>query len=432
MPPGGLARNASLRGVSAYSGQSVLDQFNSNASSQETLTTLAADTGGRAFLDSNDFNQVFTRVQADTSAYYMLGYRSTNPAMDGKFRRIKVQVNRPDVKIEYRAGYYGPKNFQHFNREDKEQQLDEELASELPNTDVAVYISAAYFRVEENRYYIPVSLVVPGSQIPFTKASDKDKATIDIVGVVRNELNMPIGNVRETVKLNIDESQQVRRKNVQYNTGFVLSPGTYRVKFVVRENQTGRLGSFESTITVPDLKKVPLKLSSIVMGNQRASASSKRGNPNPLVRDGNELIPNITHVFSPDQHLYMQFEVYDPAREKKEAAVAAAANDKDKAKTEKAPKNAVHVLTSIQFLQGKAKAYETPLVEAREINAPDRKAAVFQFDVPLSQLRPGLYVCQVNVIDDAAGNFSFPRIPILIKTQTTQTTNTAAASALTQ
>src|SRR5262249_31097783 len=262
----------SLRGVSAYSGQSVLDQFNSNASSQETLTTLAADTGGKAFLDSNDFNQVFTRVQADTSAYYMLGYRRTNPAMDGKFRRIKVQVNRPDVKIEYRAGYYGPKDFQHFNREDKDQQLDEEMASELPNTDVAVYVSAAYFRVEENRYYIPVSLVVPGSQIPFTKASDKDKATIDIVGVVRNEMNMPIGNVRETIKLNIDESQQVRRKNVQYNTGFVLSPGTYRIKFVVRENQTGRLGSFESTITVPDLKKVPLKLSSIVMGNQRASA----------------------------------------------------------------------------------------------------------------------------------------------------------------
>src|SRR5262249_113344 len=136
MPPGGLARNASLRGVSAYSGQSVLDQFNSNATRQEMLRTLTADTARKAFLATNDFNQAFTRVQDDTSAYYMLGYRSTNPAMDGKFRRIKVQVNRPDVKIEYRAGYYGPKDFQHFNREDKEQQLDEELASELPNTDV--------------------------------------------------------------------------------------------------------------------------------------------------------------------------------------------------------------------------------------------------------------------------------------------------------
>jgi VWFA-related protein len=429
MPPGGLARNASVRGVSAYSGQSVLDQFNSNASTQETLTTLAADTGGKAFLDSNDFNQVFTKVQDDTSSYYVLGYRSNNPAMDGRFRRIKVQVNRSDVKLEYRSGYYAPKDYQHFNREDKEQQMQDEIASELTTTDVAVYVSAAYFRLDDSHYYIPVSLIVPGSQIPFTNAANKDKATIDIIGTARNELNMPIGNVRETVKLNIDESQQVRRKNVQYNTGFVLAPGVYKIKFVVRENQTGRLGSFESTINVPDLKKAPLKLSSIVLSNQRAAAS-KHSNQNPLVRDGSELIPNITHVFSPDQHLYMQFEVYDPAREKKEALAASAANN-GQAKNNpppKQPKNPVHVLTNIVFLQGKVKAYETPLVEAREINAPERKAAVFQLDVPLAQLKPGLYTCQVNVIDDAAGSFSFPRIPILIRLPASQQTASAMPS----
>jgi hypothetical protein len=341
--------------------------------------------------------------------------------MDGRFRRIKVQVNRSDVKLEYRSGYYAPKDYQHFNREDKEQQMQDEIASELTSTDVAVYVSAAYFRLDDNRYYIPVSLIVPGSQIPFTNAANKDKATIDIIGTARNELNMSIGNVRETVKLNIDESQQVRRKNVQYNTGFVLAPGVYKIKFVVRENQTGRLGSFESTINVPDLKKAPLKLSSIVLSNQRAAAS-KHSNQNPLVRDGSELIPNITHVFSPDQHLYMQFEVYDPAREKKEALAASAANN-GQAKNNpppKQPKNPVHVLTNIVFLQGKVKAYETPLVEAREINAPERKAAVFQLDVPLAQLKPGLYTCQVNVIDDAAGSFSFPRIPILIRLPASQ------------
>ena len=85
------------------------------------------------------------------------------------------------------------------------------------------------------------------------------------------------------------------------------------------------------------------------------------------------------------------------------------------AQPQKAPKNAVRVLTNVEFLQGNAKTYETPLVEAREINAPERKAAVFQLDVPLSQLRPGLYTCQVNVIDDAGGSFSFPRMAILVK-----------------
>ena len=66
--------------------------------SQETLTTLAADTGGRAFTATNDFGDAFARVQSDLSAYYLLGYQSTNPARDGRFRRIQVRLNRPDVK----------------------------------------------------------------------------------------------------------------------------------------------------------------------------------------------------------------------------------------------------------------------------------------------------------------------------------------------
>jgi hypothetical protein len=226
----------------------------------------------------------------------------------------------------------------------------------------------------------------------------------------------PIGNARETVKLAVDESRQVRRKNVQYNTGFVLPPGKFHIKFVVRENQSGKLGSFETDVTVPDLRKAPLKMSSIVLASQRTPASPKKNNPNPLIRDGQELVPNITHVFTPDQHMYMQYEVYDPAKEKRQLNLSTVQGQQ-----EKIQKNSVRVLTNVEFLQGTTKAYETPLVEAREINAPERKAAVFQLDVPLSQLRPGLYTCQVNVIDDAGGSFSFPRVAILVKPPVTQT-----------
>jgi hypothetical protein len=314
------------------------------------------------------------------------------------------------LKLEYRNGYYGPKDYAHFNKEDREQQMLDELSSELPDVDVAVYMAAAYFRLDEAHYYIPISIIIPGSQVPFVTEKDKDRATIDIIGVVQDELKRPIGNARETVKLAVDESRQVRRKNVQYNTAFVLPPGKFHIKFVVRENQTGKLGSFETDINVPDLRKVPLKMSSIVLASQREPASAKKNNPNPLIRDGEELVPNITHVFTPDQHLYMQYEVYDPAKDKREPVPVSG-----QAPQPKPAKNAVRVLTNVEFLQGNAKAYETPLVEAREINAPERKAAVFQLDVPLSKLRPGLYTCQVNVIDDAGGSFSFPRMAILIR-----------------
>ena len=214
------------------------------------------------------------------------------------------------MKLEYRPGYYAPADFKHSGREDRERELEEELASDLPATDVAVYLDAMYFRLDENRFFVPVSLIVPGSQIPFVKGGDKDKATLDIIGEVIDEVKRPIGSARETVKLNLDPSLQARQKNIEYTTSFNLPPGKYHLKFVVRENQTGRMGSFEADITLPDMKKQPLKMSSIVLASLRQP--SKKASP--LVRAGEEYIPNISHVFRQDQHLYLLYEVYGPAR----------------------------------------------------------------------------------------------------------------------
>jgi hypothetical protein len=174
-----------------------------------------------------------------------------------------------------------------------------------------------------------------------------------------------------------------------------LPPGKYTVKFVVRENQTGRMGSFEAAVNVPDLKAAPVKVSSVVLSNQKQPAKQKN---NPLVREGSEIVPNVTHVFSAGQHLYFYYEVYDPTKP---------------AQSEE--KTAVRVLTNVAFYRGAVKAYETPLVAADQINVPDRKATAFELDVPLAELKPGFYTCQVNVIDDAAGKFVFPRLALLVR-----------------
>jgi VWFA-related protein len=417
-PPGGEAQNASLHGQSAYNGSAIFNDLNGNASSQETLSTLAEDTGGKAFFDSNDFSGVFSQVQKDTSAYYVLGFTSSNPLKDGHFRHLKVQLNRPDgkeVKLEYRSGYYAGRDFQHLNNSDREQQLDEELEAQLPQTDVAVYAGAHYFRQDDSHYYLGVSLVIPGSQIPFVQAKDKDNATIDIIGEVLANGKLPVGHQRDTVKLAVDSAQQVRRKNVQYNTGFLLAPGSYHLKFVVRENRTGRMGTFETDVQIPDLRKSPLRMSSVVLASQRVPATAKQKGLHPLVQNQTELVPNITHVFTQDQHLYLQYEVYDAARAKKGEQASASANGSANPPQPKAPRDAVRVLTSIEFLQGDAKVYESKQVVASEVTAPDRKAVIFQIDLPLQSLKPGFYTCQVNVVDDNAGNFAFPRWPILVK-----------------
>jgi len=404
---GGEAQNASLRGVSAYSGQATLSALNSNFTTQETLVTLASDTGGRAYLDSNDFSKIFKGVQDDTSTYYLLGYHSTNAARDGHYRRIVVKLNDksdvPGAKIDYRRGYYAPADFKHSTQDDKERQLEEELASELPATDLPLYLGVAYFRLEGNKFFVPMSLVVPGSQIPFVRSSDRDKATLDVIGIALDSEHHPLNRIRDTVKLAVNTSTEVQKKNVQYDTGMSLLSGKYHLKFVVRENQTGRMGSFETDIDVPNLKAQPLKMSSVVLASQIQTAK-KSANLNPLVHDGSEIVPNITHVFSATQHLLLYYEVYDPAR----PAAADLAKGPDR-------KPGIRLLTNVAFFQGKTKAYESSLVELTELNVGERKAAVFQLDVPLTSFKPGLYTCQVNVIDDVGGHFLFPRLALFIR-----------------
>jgi hypothetical protein len=310
--------------------------------------------------------------------------------------------------MDYRPGYYAPADFQHQKTEDREVALTEQMQSDLPATDVAAYLQALYFRLEGDKFFIPVSLIVPGSQIHSIKNGDRDKANIDVMGQVKNAQGIVVGNVRDNVKLTLDAAQQVQRKNIQYSTGFTLAPGKYHLKFVVRENQTGAMGSFETDLQVPDLKKSPLKLSSIVLSSQRVPTTAKK-TVSPLVRDGVEWIPNVPHVFRQDQHLYFLYEVYDPAKQK---GGPEPASSPGLTRRQSGP---IRVLTSIEFLSGGVKVYETPLVEAQAINIPERGAVAFQFDVPLTQLKPGTYVCQVNVIDDAGGSFGFPRMAMRLQ-----------------
>jgi VWFA-related protein len=402
--PLGDASTGSLRGTGAFNGGALASNMNSNFATQEVMGTLSSDTGGKAFFDSNDFAPAFAQVQRDSSAYYAIGFHSSNPLRDGRFRKLTIKVNRPDLKLEYRPGYYAPADFQHSGKEDREHELAEQMASDLPATDIAVYLDALYFRLDENRFFVPVSLIVPGSQIPFVKGGDKDKATLDILGTVIDEGKRPIGQARETVKLNLDSAQQARQKNIQYTTSFNLPPGKYHLKFVVRENQTGRMGSFEADITLPEMKKAPLpqkqiQISSILLASMRQPSKKDT----PLVRGGQEYVPNISHVFRQDQHLYLLYEIYSPAHEKP------AENQP------KGTKPGINLLSSLELIQGSTKVYETPLVQAKAVNVEGRDAVAIELDVPLAGLKPGQYLCQLNVIDDAAGSFAFPRFVVLVK-----------------
>jgi hypothetical protein len=105
-------------------------------------------------------------------------------------------------------------------------------------------------------------------------------------------------------------------------------------------------------------------------------------------------VPSVTHVVSTTQPLYFYYEVYDPAH---------------------GPQGDVRVLSSIAFFRRNTRRYETPLVEVKRVTNAARNAAVFELAVPAASLKPGLYTCQVNVIDDVGGTFTFPRLALLVR-----------------
>jgi hypothetical protein len=134
--------------------------------SQDTLWTLAGDTGGKALLDNNDLAAGMVRAQQAVSSYYIIGYYTTNDALDGKFRRIKIALNGGlTASIDYRQGYFSGKVFGKFTTADKERQLEDALMLGDPITELTIAMELDYFQLNRAEYFVPLIVKIPGSEL---------------------------------------------------------------------------------------------------------------------------------------------------------------------------------------------------------------------------------------------------------------------------
>lgn len=407
--PLGDATKGSPGGQGMYSGSSARAQTNNFQNQQETLYTLAADTGGKALLDNNDLSMGIVQAQKDMTSYYVIGYYSNNSAQDGHFRRVKITVKDKSAlariaKIDYRQGYYADKQFNKFSESDKEHQLAQALALGDPITDMDLAMELDYFRLARDRYFVPLAVKIPGSEIELARHGGADSTRLDFIGEIRNSKGTTVANVRDNiqVKMKGESGQQLAKTTLEYDTGFTLPPGSYTAKFLARENETGKMGTYESNFVVPDLttEQKYLPISSVVLSNQRerldaALATAEKDKKilasHPLIENGVKLVPSVTRVFRTDQNLYVYLEAYQPTAETTQPVVA-----------------------NVGFYRGKVKAFETEPLRVSEGLNPKTKAVPLRFSVPLAKLKPGKYTCQVSVLDPAAQKFAFWRAPVVI------------------
>ena len=250
----------------------------------------------------------------------------------------------------------------------------------------------------------PALLKIPGSEIELAKRGNAERTRIDFIGEIKDARGNPRGAVRDdvTVKLKGETAAQLSKRNLAYDTGFVLEPGVYTAKFLARENETGKMGTYESKFVVPDLTtdQRRLPISSVVLSNQRVKLSTAVANvekdkkviaQNPLIQDGEKLEPSVTRVFRKDQEMFVYLEAYQPQAQTTQYMVA-----------------------SVSFFRGGVKAFETaPLQVTEGLNAKS-KAVPMRFSVPLGKLEPGRYTCQVNVVNPEAKKFAVWRAPMVL------------------
>ncbi len=402
--PLGDATRASPGGIGMFSGQLANAGMTNFQRSQDTLYSLAKDTGGKALFDNNDLSVGIVQAAEAVSSYYIIGFYTTHPERDGRFHRVRISLNGGlSADLTYRQGYFADKEFGKFTAADKERQLEEALMLENPVTEIAIAMEVNYFQLNRAEYFVPVAVKMPGSELALARRRGAARTVIDFIGEVKDDYGVTIQNVRDKldIKLSDETASQLAKRPIQYETGFTLLPGKYVIKFLARDAETGRIGTFQSAFVIPNLnreeKRIPI--SSVVLSSQRvplggALYTVKKDaalSADPLVFDGQKLIPSVTRVFSKGRDLYVFLQAYQRNEPAMQPLVA-----------------------FVSFYRGDVKVFETaPLAVTTGLDAKT-KAIPLRFSLPLADLPPGRYDCQVTVLQPDGNKAAFWRAGVVL------------------
>jgi VWFA-related protein len=418
--PLGDATQGSPGNVGMYSGtaaEAVTDRFQI---SQDTMYSLAADTGGKVLFDNNDLSRGIVQAQRAIEDYYIVGYYTTNDAQNGHFRRVKIALDPAmDVSLDYRQGYYANKTFDRFNAADKERQLEDALMLGDPITDLTVAMEIDYFQLNRAEYYVPIIVKVPGRELALAKRFGAEHTLIDFVCEIKDEIGgITVTNVRDyvDVKLSDATAAELAKRPVEYDTGFTLLPGKYSIKFLARDDETGRIGTYQTEFIIPNLNKelTKLPISSVVLSSQKVNLKDAIFNTtkgkqeakdvanNPLVVDGVKLIPSVTRVFNTGRELYVYLQAYEggPAATDVQAPATA--------------KNPSPLVAFVSLYRDQKKAFDSAPVAVTPEAGSRLGVVPLRFNIKLGDLTPGEYQCEITVLDPSGHRAAFWVNPIML------------------
>src|SRR5215831_3370302 len=269
--PGNEATSSLMSGGSAGQGRApnmgMFDNLSMDTmTARQGMQALALATGGVSVINTNNFKEAIDRIVA-RSSYYMLAYTPTE-AFDNKFHKLEIKVTRPGAHVYARQGYNASVDRPRSGNETREASIVRAAMSPLAKREVPLAARLQYRFLPDLRAQVDINLLVDASQLTFKQdAQNNYEANFDVVGFIMNSIGKTEGGFSQTVNAKLSESDYKRSQTtgISYTGHADLPPGTYQVRAVVRDTETGKLGSVSQYLEVPDMTKKRLTASSIFL-----------------------------------------------------------------------------------------------------------------------------------------------------------------------
>lgn len=360
------------------------------SAAQDALFSLAENTGGRAFVNSNALVPGLTRSLAETADYYLLAWRpdpETNRG--GKFHRLEVSVvTRPDLIVRARRGYLNEET-KSAARQSKDKvrpasmktpddELHAAFSDLLPRKGVPTSLSVNYMDLPEKGFMLIVTMQISGDALTYDQALNKLTATVEVVGGVLSDQGKLLSSFKDNLSVAANSTDEgiVGKHEITYTSQVAIKPGLYQVRVASRDVQGKRTGSAMQWVEIPDLTTGRLALSSIFLGEVKA----RQGEAKP----GEDLIPDANQRadrrFARASKLRFLTYIYNDAR----GTTGNAAPD---------------VVIQTQVLSDNKPVLTAPLRKVSTEGISDLSRLPYAADIPLSSIPAGRYVLQVTVVD---------------------------------
>ncbi len=305
--------------IRAVGGENVFDNVRHEGQNRELdiLYRISGDTGGEFIKGANDLSKGLNRVDQEIRSRYTLAFYSPDANFDGGYRKLKVEVRRPDMQVVSRSGYYAnpPGEVVFLSPEDKK--LLANAASAEANPALPLFVELCPFRFKGESYVVPLSLEVPPGAVKFDRKGDKQVVQFDVVGVIREAPGKIVARLGGgyNIPLTAEQYESIHQNNIFFRQDMELLPGAYNVEIVFRDKLSGKIAAKRRELVLPALNS-EFSMSGVTLSRFVEPIKKTPGTAETtdvFSQGGVRIRPTPSREFRSTDNLIVLFELYNAA-----------------------------------------------------------------------------------------------------------------------